>query len=173
VVIGILVAIAIVSIPAMTKWLPNYSLKRASMDLYSSIQLAKSEAIRSNRPYAVLFDPGNGTYQLIDSGPDGIYEYPDAAADDIPGETITISQYGPGIAYGHAPATKNFDDGDTTFPGDEVSYAGPDNVVLYDGRGLCNSGSVYLQNNNNRTYAIGTLASGVVRIRMWRGSDWD
>jgi Tfp pilus assembly protein FimT len=143
------------------------------MDLYSSMQLAKSEAIRNNRPYAVLFDPGSETYQFIDSGPDGIYEYPDVAADDIAGETISISKYGPAIAYGHTPATKNFDDGGSTFPGDEVSYTGPGNVVLFDGRGLCNSGSVYLQNNNSRTYAIGTLRSGVVRIKMWQGSNWE
>jgi len=172
VVIVILVALTALSIPAITRWLPNYNLKRASMDIYSSILLAKSEAIRKNRPYAVFFDPGSETYQFIDSGPDGIYEYPDVAADDILGETISIAKYGPGIAYGHTPATKNFDNGDATFPGDEVSYTGPDNVVLFDGRGMCNSGSVYLQNNNSRTFAIGTLRSGIVRIKMWQGSNW-
>jgi Tfp pilus assembly protein FimT len=134
VIITILVAMTAVTIPAISRWLPNYNLKRASMDLYSSMQLAKSEAIRQNRPYAVLFDPGNGTYQFIDSGPDREYEYPDVAADDIAGETLSISKYGPG---------------------------------------LCNSGSVYLQNNNSRTYAIGTLMSGAVRIKMWRGSKWE
>jgi type II secretion system protein H len=173
VIIVILVAMTAVTVPGIRRWLPNYNLKRASMDLYSSMQLAKSEAIRNNRPYAVLFDPGSETYQFIDSGPDGIYEYPDVAADDIAGETISISKYGPAIAYGHTPATKNFDDGGSTFPGDEVSYTGPGNVVLFDGRGLCNSGSVYLQNNNSRTYAIGTLMSGAVRIKMWRGSKWE
>ena len=178
VVISILVAMIAVTIPAMSKWLPNHNLKRASMGLYSSMQLAKSEAVRNNRPYAVLFDPGNGTYQFIDSGPDRVYDYPDVAADDIPGETISISQYGSTIAYGHTPATKNFNDGSATFPGDEVRYTHPDpgvpdNVVLFDGRGLCNEGEVYLQNNNSRTYAIGTLMSGAVRIKVWRGSNWE
>ena len=131
VVIMILVAMTAVTIPAISRWLPNYNLKRASMDLYSSMQLAKSEAIRNNRPYAVFFGPGSENYQFIDSGPDGIYEYPDVAADDIVGETISISKYGPAIAYGHTPATKNFDNGDSTFPGDEVSYEAPGGTFSY------------------------------------------
>ncbi len=166
VVIAILVGLMAVSIPAITTWLPNYKLRGAAMDLYSRVQYAKSEAIRTNRPYAVFFDPGNGEYSLIDTGADGIY----GTGDDDTRETVRIFDYGPGIAYGHTPATQDFDTGGTNWD-DEVTYT--TNVLLFDGRGLCNVGSVYLQNNSNRTYAVGTLMSGIVRIARWDGNAWE
>ena len=170
VVVAILVALMAVSIPAITRWMPNYKLKGAAMDLYSRMQFAKSEAIRANSQYAVIFDPVNEEYKLVsDPGADLVFG---SGGDDTEVEVIKVSHYGPGIAYGNGSATKNMDDGGGTFPGDAVSFN--NNMVIFDGRGLCdNSGSVYLQNDGNRTYAVGTLASGVVRIRMWRGSDWD
>lgn len=170
VVISILVLLIAVSIPAITKWLPNYKLKGAAMDLYSRMQYAKSEAIRGNSQYAVIFDPGNGEYKLVSRpGADLVFG---AGGDDIEVEVIKVSDYGPGITYGHGSATKNMDDGGSSFPGDAVSFNS--NMVVFDGRGMCdNSGSVYLQNNSNRTYAVGALGSGVVRIKRWRDSDWE
>lgn len=169
-VIGIVVVLIAVSIPAITRWLPNYKLKGAAMDLYSRMQFAKSEAIRANTQYAVIFDPGNEEYKLVSSpGADLVFG---AGGDDTEVEVIKVSDYGPGIAYGNGSATKNMDNGTGTFPGDAVSF--DNNMVVFDGRGVCdNSGSVYLQNDGNRTYGVGTLASGVVRVKMWRGDDWE
>lgn len=169
VVISILTALIALSFPAFTKWLPNYKLKGAAMDLYSRMQFAKSEAIRANSQYAVIFDPGSEEYKLV-SGPgaDGTFG---TGGDDSEVEIIKVSDYGFGIVYGNGSATKNMDDGGGSFPADGVSFTG--NMVIFNGSGLCNtSGSVYLQNDANRAYAVGALASGVVRIKVWRGSDW-
>jgi type IV fimbrial biogenesis protein FimT len=169
VVIAIVAIMAAVSFPAITKWLPNYKLKGAAMDLYSRMQFAKSEAIRANSQYAVIFDPGNEEYKLVSSpGADGIFG---TGGDDNEVEIIKVSDYKFGIVYGKGSATKNMDDGGGSFPADAVSFSS--NMVVFSGNGLCdNSGSVYLQNDANRAYAVGALASGVVRIKVWRGSDW-
>lgn len=170
VVMSIIIALIALSIPAFTKWLPNYSLKGAAMDLYARMQFAKSEAIRANSQYAVIFDPGNEEYKLVSSpGADLIFG---AGGDDTTVEVIKFSNYGAGIVYGNGSATKNMDNGGVSFPGDAVSFN--NNIVVFDGRGGCdNSGSVYLQNNTNRAYAVGALVSGVVRIKVWRGGDWE
>jgi type IV fimbrial biogenesis protein FimT len=169
VVLSILITLTAISIPAFTKWLPNYKLKGAAMDLYSRMQFAKSEAIRANSQYAVIFDPGSEEYKLVSSpGADGNFG---TGGDDHEVEIIKLSDYGFGIVYGKSSATKNMDDGGGSFPADAVSFN--NNMVVFSGNGLCdNSGSVYLQNDANRAYAVGALASGVVRIKMWRGSDW-
>jgi type II secretory pathway pseudopilin PulG len=172
--IAIAVVLLALSVPAVTVWLPNYYLRNAAMDIFSNMQFAKTEAIRANSNYALVFDPGNGTYSLVSNpGGDGIFGQ---GGDDVVENTVRVFDYGPNIAYGHTPATKNFEDGSGTFPGDEVSYNAStgylDNVVVFDGRGMCNAGSIYLQNNKNRTYAVGTLMSGVLRIARWGGGDW-
>jgi prepilin-type N-terminal cleavage/methylation domain-containing protein len=170
VVIAILVILAAVSIPAVTTWLPNYKLRGAATDLYSRMQYAKSEAIRTNNQYAVVFDPVNGEYKLVnDPGGDGIFG---AGGDDNEIEVIRIFDYGPGIAYGHVLGIKTLEDPAADLDDAvNVSYGG--NAVVFDGRGLCNTGSVYLKNNSDRTYAVGTLMSGIVRIKRWRSSGWE
>ncbi|MFC1533000.1 GspH/FimT family pseudopilin [Thermodesulfobacteriota bacterium] len=64
-IIGILAAVAI---PGFSAWMPNYRLKRAVQDVYSNLQLAKMEAIRSNINKTVSFNSGNGTYTKADTG---------------------------------------------------------------------------------------------------------
>ena len=169
VVLSIILALIALAIPAFTKWLPNYKLKGAAMDLYSRMQFAKSEAILANSQYAVIFDPGNERYKLVRSpGADLVFG---AGGDDDQVEIIKVSDYGTGIVYGNGSATKNMDDGTGIFPPDAVSFN--NNMVVFNGNGLCdNSGYVYLQNDANRAYAVGALASGVVRIKVWRGGDW-
>jgi Tfp pilus assembly protein FimT len=149
VVVAITIILLSITIPAFKTWLPNYQLKSAAMDIFTSLQRAKSEAIRANSPYAVVFNSGGGSYQI---GTD----------------LITLSNYGSSIVYGHGDATNSVDGAAWD---DDITYAG--NTLSFDSKGMSNSGYVYLQNNSNRTYAVGTFASGVVRIRRWDGSAWN
>ena len=167
VVLTIIVLLAAITVPAATVWLPNYYLRKAAMDIFSNIQYAKTEAVRLDSPYAVVFDPGNDSFSLV-SGPgaNGIFG---TGNDDDVVHTINLSGYGKNIAFGTGNATVNFDDGDTAFPGGAVSFT--NNAVVFDSRGMCNSGSVYLQ-NPDRAYAVGTLMSGVLRIASWGGGTW-
>ena len=166
-VLTIMIILAAVSVPTMTTWLPNYYLRNAAMDIFSNMQYAKTEAVRLDSPYAVVFDPGNDRFSLA-SGPgaDGVFG---TGNDDDVVRTINLSGYGNNIVFGKGNATVNFDDGGGAFPADAVSFA--NNAVVFDSRGMCNSGSVYLQ-NPNRIYAVGTLMSGVLRIAGWGGGTW-
>ena len=52
-------------------------------------------------------------------------------------------------------------------PADAVSYNPPANVVVFNARGTCNAGYVYMSNIQNAAYAVGTRASGIVLLRKW------
>lgn len=145
IIIGVLVTVAI---PAFSVWLPDYHLKSAAMDLFSNLQLAKMEAIRANGNCEVSFNTGGGgSYQL--SGPEGTVK------------TVKLSEYGSGICYGRPGG------------GDAVAYNG--DSVTFKPRGTTSNigGWVYIKNDKDRYYRIGTLLTGVVRLRKWNGSDWE
>jgi hypothetical protein len=137
------------------------------MDIFANMQYAKTEAVRLDSPYAVVFDSGSDSFSLV-SGPGANGEF-GTGNDDVVVRTINLSDYGENIVFGRGDATINFDDGGGTFPGDSISFA--NNAVVFDSRGMCNSGSVYLQ-NPNRAYAVGTLMSGVLRIASWGSGTW-
>lgn len=167
IVLTIITVLVAVTVPTASVWLPNYYLRKASMGIFANMQYAKSEAVRLDSPYAVVFDPGNDRFSLA-SGPgaDGVFG---TGNDDDIVHTINLADYGNNIVFGTGSATVNFDDGGGTFPADSVSYA--NNAVVFDSRGMCNSGSVYLQ-NPDRAYAVGTLMSGVLRIAGWSSGAW-
>jgi type IV fimbrial biogenesis protein FimT len=167
VVIAIIAIMAAIAVPTATLWLPNYYLRNAAMDIFANMQYAKTEAVRLDSPYAVVFNPGDDSFSLV-SGPgaNGIFG---TGNDDVVVRTVNLSDYGENIVFGRGNATINFDDGGGTFPADSVSFA--NNAVVFNSRGMCNSGSVYLQ-NPNRAYAVGTLMSGVLRIASWGSGTW-
>jgi type IV fimbrial biogenesis protein FimT len=163
----IIVILSAIAVPTATTWLPNYYLRNAAMDIFSNMQFAKTEAVRHNSPYAVVFDSGNNRFSLV-SGPgaDGVFG---TGGDDVVVRTVNLSHYGNNIVFGKGDATINFDDGDSAFPGGAVSFT--NNAVVFDSRGMCNAGSVYLE-NPNRIYAVGTFMSGVLRVATWGGGSW-
>ena len=186
VVIGIIAIMAGFAVPAVMNWLPNYRLKAAARDLYSNMQKARFEAVKTNSGYAVLFDTAAGNYQLLsDPGPDGNWGTLDDTndkpgndgiygnADDIPEKLpFVLTKYGSGIAYGHGNATTNATVAGGVFPIDEVSYNS--NVVVFNSRGTSSAGYVYIQNSYNNTFAIGSLSSGAIRFKKWYSgsTDW-
>ena len=155
-IIGVLAAAAI---PAFSVWLPNYRLKSAAMDLYSNMQSAKMLAIRLNGTCTVSFDTATGRYQII---------RPDATVE----RTVQFSEYGSGIRYGSGSAVNNWN-GDAITETDRVTYTAPANTASFTGRGTSNMGTVYIDNgNNNRAYAVTSILTGFVRLRMWDGTAW-
>jgi type IV fimbrial biogenesis protein FimT len=152
-IIGILAAVAI---PSFSALLPNYRLKSAAQDLFSTMQLTKMEAIKNNTTRSITFDPGAGTY----TKPNGIVV------------DLTTDYGAGGIGYGQGNATSaivaNFDD--------YVTYTGPDNEASFNSRGMGGnsaSGYVYISNQKGTVYAIGSLTSGVIQMRKWTGSGWE
>jgi prepilin-type N-terminal cleavage/methylation domain-containing protein len=163
VILGIVSAIAI---PGFARWYPGYRLKNASRDLYSNMQLAKMGAVRNNGEWAIFFNAGGGSYQVISGGADGDYS---TAGDNIIEKTITLADYESGVSYGHGSATAPIG---SAF-GDEITFNA--NTVVFNPRSMINSitgGYVYLQNNKNNTYAVGALGTGVILMRSWTGTAW-
>jgi prepilin-type N-terminal cleavage/methylation domain-containing protein len=164
VILGIMVSIAI---PGFSRWMPGYRLKSATRDLYSNMQLAKMGAVKNNGEWAVLFNAGGGSYQVISGGADRDYS---TAGDNTTEKTITLSDYESGVIYGHGTATTPIG---TTF-GDEITFNA--NTVVFNSRGMINSitgGYVYLQNNKNNTYAVGALGTGVILMKKWTSTAWE
>lgn len=161
VVIAIIAILAGVGIPAFSRWLPNYHLKSAATDIFSNMQLAKMEAIKANSNFTIEFKPG----------PPGSYEMQDGDGNTI--NTIRFIDYDSKgkIKWGWGNATKDMVG--TTFPSGAIVYGS--NKLTFNSRGTGNSGTVYIQNQNQRAYAIGTLASGVIRLRKWNesSSEWE
>jgi prepilin-type N-terminal cleavage/methylation domain-containing protein len=155
VVIGIIAILAGAAIPGFSAWLPRYRLKSAVQDLYSNMQLAKMNAVRTGQNSIITFNPGSGTYTKAD------------------GTLVTLSDYGSGIEYGRGNATQGV--GGEPF-GDFVTYVTPDNVASFNSRGMGNNvgnGYVYFTvRDKDLAYAVGSLSSGVVFLRRWNGSDW-
>ena len=166
VILTILAVLAAIAIPTFSVWLPNYRLKSAARDLYSNLQLAKMGAVNKNSDRAIIFDRAGspGRYSIASGrDDDGVWEWPDG--DDPIEKIVDLARY-EGVTFGHGdadvPVGETFDD--------EISY--PNNVAVFNSRGTCNAGYVYLQNERNTAYAVGTRSSGVILLRKWTASGW-
>ena len=166
-IIGILAAIAI---PNFLAWQPNLRIKTAARDLYSSMQKARAEAIKTNRDWAIVFDTANNRYVLCSSpGADNSWS---TLADNTAVETIDLTNYKSGIGYGHGTITGNNSVTGGPIPADNVSYLTPNNVLVVNSRATANAGYVYLHNQDNTVYAVGTQSSGAISSKRWMGGSW-
>jgi type IV fimbrial biogenesis protein FimT len=55
---------AVLLVPNIGGWIPNYRLRSASRDIASVLRTAQMKAISNNITYQVSFTPGAGTYVL-------------------------------------------------------------------------------------------------------------
>ena len=166
VIMVILAALAAIAIPTFAVWLPNYRLKSAARDLYSNFQMAKMGAVNKNNDWAVIFDNTSspGKYAIAsDPGDNDEWDVP--AGDDQIEKIVDLAGY-KGVRFGHGDAGGPVG---VTF-GDEISY--DPNRVVFNPRGTGNAGYVYLQNEKNTAYAVGTRSSGVILLRKWTASGW-
>jgi len=157
------------AVPAFSRWLPNSRLKGAARDLYSNLHLAKSGAIRDRGEWAVKFDTGGKSYQVVSGGPDGIYS---TTGDNVVQKTVSLPAYGSALSFGPGSATRKV--GQNEPIGDIVSFTG--DRVVFNSRGMTTGtlgGYAYLQNDRNTCYAVGTWSSGIVVLRKWNGSAWE
>ncbi len=167
VILSILAVLATIAIPTFSVWLPNYRLKTAARDLYSNFQMAKMGAVNKNSDWAVIFDKTSspGRYAIASGrGDNGDWDWPDG--DDPIEKIVDLAAY-KGVRYGHGDAGEPVGG---TF-GDEISY--DPNRAVFNPRGTGNDGYVYLQNEKNTAYAVGTRSSGVILLRKWRGPPAD
>lgn len=170
VVISIIVIVAATAIPMLSSWLPNYRLKSASRDMYSILQKAKLEAVRTKGECGVYFDTANDRYQLVGGGDDGVCDGapvgnpPAPQNDDILMNNVVLSDYRSGVNYGSGSATQDVQGGGVPVT---VSFAG--NQVRFNARGMAlDTGYAYLSNLDGNAYAVGTPSiSGAIVLRKW------
>ena len=146
--------LASVSIPVFSNWMPEHRLKVRVNELYGDMHLTKMRAIKENEKYKIVFSTeSNASYSLVDS--DGRIE-----------KTVELSSNSTKkICFGCGNATKNATKSGGTPPSDGVSYR--NNTVTFNPRGTGSTGYVYLDNCKGSSYAIGTLSSGIIRIKKW------
>ncbi|MCP4605807.1 MAG: prepilin-type N-terminal cleavage/methylation domain-containing protein [Proteobacteria bacterium] len=167
-VIAIIAILLTIAVPAINGWLPNYRLKSAARDLYSTFQMARMEAVKANERRGVSFDAAAGTYQILSSGDDGTFG---TADDPAPKTAVVLSDYGSGVSFG--PGNADFQATGGAFPGafNGIKYTG--DLATFNSRGLMRSGTIYLQNNSNlaqeerSTYAVRTLSTGRIFLLKW------
>jgi prepilin-type N-terminal cleavage/methylation domain-containing protein len=58
---------AMLAIPNIGAWIPNYRLKEATRDIVSAIRVAQIKAVSNNIWYRVSFDTGHNKYYLENS----------------------------------------------------------------------------------------------------------
>lgn len=163
-VIGIMASIAI---PSFMKWMPNINLKIAARELYTNMQMAKIQAIKENREWALVFDTADDSYAIWDDpGADNEWK---TAGDNHVVKTVLLPSYKYEIQFGNGGA----------IPNTKVTYAVTDDdpnkfFVRFDPRGFGTAGYVYLQNENQTdSFAVGTPLTGTVRLVRWKGgSTW-
>jgi len=165
-ILGILTALAA---PGFSNWLPGFRLKGAARDLYSNLQLAKSGAIKDQGEWAITFDAGGNSYQIVSGGQDRRYSTP---ADNVVLKTVSLPSYGSGLCFGRGSATRKV--GRNEPIQDCVSYQS--DRVVFNSRGMTTGtfgGYAYLANDRSACYAVGTWCSGIVVLRRWNGKAWE
>lgn len=171
VVITIVGILAAVGFPRYTSWRNNMYIKAAARDLYSSLQEARMLAIKQNASTAIVFDAVNQSYYVCDDSGDGDWT---TIGDNNILRTTRLSTYRGSIGYSDGSITGvNPVPPDAGFPGDGISCS--NNFLSLDSRGVSSNGRgyVYIQDNaGNRVYAVGVLASGVVKLLKWDGGNW-
>ena len=145
VVMVVLSILAALAVPTFSRWYPNYRLKAAAREVYSTLQTARLAAIKegSATTYgAVTFDTANKTYRA----------FIDTNNDWAPTGTERI------LKQVTLPDSVSFKD--ISLPGDRTRF---NNRGLVDMTGS-GDGQVELQNDNGREETITLVPAGAVKI---------
>jgi type II secretion system protein H len=168
IVVAMIAIMAAIAVPNFSTVIANSRLKAAARDLYSKVQQARSLAIRDNQTYAIGFDAVNNQMLIFsDGGADNNWN---TFAGNTTISTIDLNGYGSGVTFGGGGGATAVGGG--AIPADGINYV--NKVVQVNSRGIPNqSAYVYLTNRANaRTYAVGTLVSGAIRLRKWVSGGW-
>jgi len=166
VVMAVMGVTASIALPGFMRFAPRMRLKSAARGIVSDMQMARTKSLKERSTWAIQFDTGTSEYVLLsDDGPDDTWN----TGDDTVFKTVNLTD-GNGIllgtGYGERPSEP--------YPGsaDGVSFA--DDRILFNSDGTSVSGTVYIKNSRDETFAVGCL-SAAGRIKTWRnyGSGWE
>jgi prepilin-type N-terminal cleavage/methylation domain-containing protein len=101
VVIGIIAILSTIAIPSFFQWLPKHRIGSAARDVKSTLEFARSNAIKTNADVTVNFDEANERLTVVDAGaitlrtrqmPGDVYLKDDE--DDGLGNSVTFNGHG-------------------------------------------------------------------------------
>jgi len=139
--------ISVASIHSLKRWSRNYNVQRASMDIYSHMQIEKLGAVKENKSWTINFNPG------------GLLGYQVRNSTGKIVKTVDFStQYRGEIQYTDPTATKTYDDSSITL----------------NPNGSSETGYTYISNKSKSSYyRVGMLyAIGSIKIEKWNGTQW-
>ena len=65
IVMAIIALGAVLMVPNIAGWIPNYRLRSATRDVVSTLRVAQMKAVARNMDHRVTFDPGEGSYFIM------------------------------------------------------------------------------------------------------------
>jgi len=171
--VELLVVIAIIGIVAgvtglqFLRYAPTYELRSNARSLYGEMQNAKTRAIRAGRAWGIVCNEGASACTIYSSsGPDGNYT---STGDNVVFKSIDMMTSKHGIRIGHGSATTAVGGG--AMGADNVTYSA--NTLIFEFNGVSNPGVIYLQNDRNEAFAVGTNMFGNIFLRRWDGGGWN
>uniref|UniRef100_UPI00405774FD pilus assembly FimT family protein n=1 Tax=Candidatus Electrothrix sp. TaxID=2170559 RepID=UPI00405774FD len=176
IVIAIIAVLSAVAIPNLLPMRSEIKLKGAVRELMGDMQKTRMLAIKENKDFAIVFQPANHRYVICsDKGDDNDWTtVTGTGMENTIEKIVEFSGYKAGIHFGKGNAASEISGGSFTgAAADFVSYSSPVNVAVFNKRGTCNSGYVYLSNNKGSVYGVGSLSSGIIILKRWNGTQWE
>jgi prepilin-type N-terminal cleavage/methylation domain-containing protein len=153
VVIAILAIATVITVPAMSDWVPRFQHRAAARDLRSALQQAKMTAVRDYDTWRVSFDTAANTYFLV-------------APDGTASRTVSLDSYGHGIRFIDSTA-HSCGSASSNWNNDPISQAA---FLSFTARGFGNSRSVYLESGSRDScFALTATSTGAIRLRRYGG----
>ncbi|GIX48576.1 MAG: hypothetical protein KatS3mg131_2787 [Candidatus Tectimicrobiota bacterium] len=145
-VVVVIAILAAVAVPNLKSWSRSYRLRSACLDLYAALQLARTGAIKQNRPWTLAFN---------DNG----YEVLDAAGARVRAVDFAADYQGQ-VLYRHPRTATKYDV----------------RAITFTANGLANTvGFAYLSaSGENRFCRVGVpVLAGTPKIETWTGTGWE
>ena len=136
IVMAIIAIGAVLMVPNIATWLPNYRLRSATRDIVSSMRVAQMKAVSNNVVYRVSLDNGNNSYVIQRQTTAGVNNYVDE------GGTQSLPS---GVTF------------------DSISFGG--SLVVFNPNSTASSGNMVLKNPKGTQKTI-TVLSTTGRVRI-------
>jgi type IV fimbrial biogenesis protein FimT len=137
--VAILIILAAIAIPAFSMWMPQFRLKQAARDLYSTMQSMKMTAVKNNENTSVVFSTAPDQYQYTLSGVS---------------KTVVLSDYGSGVKFDDPGHTLTFSTSPVTFDG--RGFCNSADIYLSN-------------QNNSGYFLVKLLPSGAIDLQEYQG----
>jgi type II secretion system protein H len=162
-IIGIILGIAITTIGNRS---PVAQLKSDARDIVSNMQLARVNAIRDTRPWAIQFDTDNQRYLIYSNSGEEWKSEDWTDGDETVFRNVMLNRR---VNFG---TNKGARPGGTMPANGSITYSA--NRVVFNPNGTSESGTVYLTIGSGETIAISSLST-TGRIKVWEnfGNAWN